>query len=225
MQLKRRQINLWNPADAVLWNIDKIYLRALQADGIAVVPTVWLHAGQSANLHAMLHEQDWQEAVVKPRIGASARHIWLTSRPEALAHQGQLDACLMRQGWMIQKLLRQIVTGEWSFIFFRHDFAYAVLKQPASGNIFVQQRLGGGWTLQQPAPSLIAQARHILEVAQRLTGIREPLLYARVDGIVIDDTLQLMELEVNEPGLMLNADVPRGPERFAEAIMHVIRRP
>jgi hypothetical protein len=48
-------------------------------------------------------------------------------------------------------------------------------------------------------------------------------LYARVDGIVIDGILHLMELEMNEPGLMLDADVPHGPERFAEAIMQVIR--
>jgi hypothetical protein len=51
----------------------------------------------------------------------------------------------------------------------------------------------------------------------------EPLLYARVNGIVVDGVLHLMELEVNEPGLMLEADVPRGPERFAEAIIHVLR--
>ena len=83
-------------------------------------------------------------------------------------------------------------------------------------------RLGGGWTHQHPAPSLIAQARYALEVTQRLTGMQEPLLYARVDGIVIDGVLHLMELEVNEPGLMLDADAPRGPERFAEAIVQVI---
>jgi hypothetical protein len=43
-----------------------------------------------------------------------------------------------------------------------------------------------------------------------------------VDDIVIDDVLHFMALEVNEPGLMLDADVPHGPERLAEAIMQVI---
>jgi hypothetical protein len=224
-QLKRQRINLWNPPDVVLWNMDKIYLRALQADGVAIGPTVWLNQGQQANLAAILSQQGWEQAVVKPRIGASARHIWLTSCAEALAHQCQLDAGLEQQGWMVQKLLPQIATGEWSLIFFRHAFAYAVLKKPEPGNIFVQQRLGGGWTHQYPAPSLIAQARYALEVTQRLTGMQEPLLYARVDGIVIDGVLHLMELEVNEPGLMLDADAPRGPERFAEAIVQVIDQP
>jgi hypothetical protein len=172
---------------------------------------------------AYFSAQGWEQAVGKPRIGASARHIWLTSRAEALAQQGQLDACLAQQGWMVQKLMPQIATGEWSFIFFRHEFAYATLKRPAPGNIFVQPRLGGGWTLQHPTPSLIAQARYTLEVTQRVTGMHEPLLYARVDGIVIDGALHLMELEVNEPGLMLDADAPHGPEHFAEAIMQVIR--
>jgi hypothetical protein len=31
----------------------------------------------------------------------------------------------------------------------------------------------------------------------------EPLLYARVDGIIVDGVWHLMELEVNEPGLMV----------------------
>ena len=222
-QLKRWRINLWNPPDVVLWNIDKIYLRALQADGVTIVPTVWLQPGQNANLAVILSDQGWERAVVKPRIGASARHIWLTSYAEALTHQGQLDACLAQQGWMVQKLMPQIASGEWSFLFFRHDFAYATLKQPAPGNIFVQQRLGGGWTPQHPTPALVAQARYTLEVTQRITGMHEPLLYARVDGIVIDGILHLMELEVNEPGLMLDADAPHGPERFADAIVQVIR--
>ena len=222
VRLKRQRINPWNPADVVLWNIDKIYLRALQANGVTIVPTVWLNHGQPANLATLLSQQGWEQAVVKPRIGASARHIWLTSNAEAPAHQCQLDACLEQQAWMVQKLLPQIATGEWSLIFFRHEFAYAVLKKPEPGNIFVQQRLGGAWTHQQPVPSLIAQARYALEVTQCLTGMQEPLLYARVDGIVIDGVLHLMELEVNEPGLMLDADAPRGPERFAEAIVTVM---
>jgi hypothetical protein len=37
-RLKRLQVNLWNPPDVVLWNMDKIYLRALHAHGIAIAP-------------------------------------------------------------------------------------------------------------------------------------------------------------------------------------------
>ena len=222
-QLKRLRVNLWNPADVVLWNIDKLYLRALQAHGVAVAPTVWLNQGQQANLATILREQHWERAVVKPRIGASARDIWLTSHAEAPAQQGRLDACLAQQGWMVQKLLPQIAAGEWSFIFFRGDFSYATLKKPAPDNIFVQQRLGGGWTHQHPPLSLIPQAAYTLEVTRQVTGLHEPLLYARVDGIVIDEVFHLMELEVNEPGLMLDANTPSGPAQFAEAILQVLR--
>lgn len=41
-QLKRQSVNLRNPPDVVLRNIDKLYLRAFQAHGVTIVPTVWL---------------------------------------------------------------------------------------------------------------------------------------------------------------------------------------
>ncbi len=220
--LKCLQVNLWNPADAVLWNIDKVYLRDLHEHGVTIVPTVWLERQQSASLAAILAAQGWEQAVIKPRIGASARHIWRTSQAAAAVQQAQFEACLAQQGWMVQKLMPQIAEGEWSLIFFGGVFAYATLKKPAPGNIFVQQRLGGHWTAQHPEPALIAQAAGSLEVAQRLTVRSTPFLYARVDGIVVQGVLYLMELEINEPGLMLDAEVPHGPERFAEAIVQVL---
>ena len=40
----------------------------------------------------------------------------------------------------------------------------------------------------------------------------------RVDAVVIDDKLALMELEMIEPYLFLDVD-PLAPERFAQAIL------
>jgi hypothetical protein len=221
-RLKQKRINLWNPADVVLWNLDKVYLRALQAHGVTIAPTVWLQQAQRADLATILQAQQWERAVVKPRIGASARDIWLTSPAEAPSQQDQLEACLAQQGWMVQQLLPHIAAGEWSLIFFRDVFSYAVLKKPAPGNIFVQQRLGGGWTPAHPSPSLITQAASVLDITRQVTGLHEPLLYARVDGLDIDGVLHLMELEVNEPGLMLDAAPQHGPAQFAAAIMQIL---
>ena len=44
------------------------------------------------------------------------------------------------------------------------------------------------------------------------------MLYARVDGIDVDGTLILMELELIDPVLFLGAD-HEAPLRFASAIM------
>ena len=40
---------LCNPAGAVLWNFHKGYLRALEARGVAIVPTAWVARGERAD--------------------------------------------------------------------------------------------------------------------------------------------------------------------------------
>jgi glutathione synthase/RimK-type ligase-like ATP-grasp enzyme len=223
-RLQCERVNLWNPPEVVAWNMDKVYLRDLQAQGIVIVPTIWLDNGQSANLATLLREQGWERAVVKPRIGASAREIWTTSSAEAEAHQQQFTAGLMEKSWLVQPLIPQIAEGEWSLIFFRGEFSYAVLKKPAPNHIFVQARLGGHWGPAEPPAHLITAAAQALRVATHITGAetknKAPLLYARVDGVVIDDVFHLMELEINEPGLMLDA-APHSAAHFAEAIATV----
>jgi hypothetical protein len=221
--LQHAGVNLWNPPAVVLWNIDKIYLRDLKVHGVTIAPTVWLDQGQAANLATILAQNDWEQALVKPRIGASARQIWRTSRQEAPGQQQQFATCLAQQGWMVQKELPDIANGEWSLIFFGGEFCYAVLKKPAPGSIFVQARLGGGWIPADPPAHVVAQAASALATTCRVTGMATPLLYARVDGLDMNGVFHLIEMEVNEPGLMLNAALPSGPERFAEAILQIVR--
>jgi hypothetical protein len=44
------------------------------------------------------------------------------------------------------------------------------------------------------------------------------ILYARIDGVDVDGTFVLMELELIEPALFLDLD-PAAPARFARAIL------
>ena len=99
-----------------------------------------------------------------------------------------------------------------------------MLKQPAADTLFVQARLGGHTRSADPSRLIVEQAARALGETERLTSMagNAPLLYARVDGIVVAETLVLMEMEVNEPGLMLDLASPRGPEQFAEAIAAVV---
>jgi len=59
---------------------------------------------------------------------------------------------------------------------------------------------------------VLKQAEAILQT------IDAPLLYARVDGVEIDGTLHLMELELIEPFLFMGHAAPQAVERFANAI-------
>jgi hypothetical protein len=70
---------------------------------------------------------------------------------------------------------------------------------------------GGSTEPVTPPPSLVAQARNILE------KVDSKLLYARVDGVLRDDDFYLMELELIEPFLFLKYDAG-APERFARVV-------
>ena len=64
---------LFNSAALVRWNTHKKYLRELESAGIPVVPTVWLDQGEQIDVRAILAEQNWSRAFIKPAIGGTAR--------------------------------------------------------------------------------------------------------------------------------------------------------
>ena len=88
----------------------------------------------------------------------------------------------------------------------------------AAGDFRVQPQYGGVSTLVVTDASLVHQARHAVD------AVGTPLLYARVDGIVRNETFLLMELELVEPNLLLDLD-GGAPARFAEAIVDTITPP
>jgi glutathione synthase/RimK-type ligase-like ATP-grasp enzyme len=117
------------------------------------------------------------------------------------------------QEMLVQPFIDEVVTaGEWSLIFFRGAFSHAVIKRARSGDFRVQHDFGGTWEPAQPDAALIEQAQEILQT------IEEPWLYARVDGVVRDGRLLLMELEMTEPSLFLDI---ASAARFAAAIAEV----
>lgn len=205
-------VNLWNPAAAVLANIDKRYLADFADAGVATVPIEYLVRGRTQALGALLERRRWTQAVVKPAVSASAFGTWRTSLAASEADQSRLDEGVMRRSLLVQPFTDEIVTsGEWSIVFFDGEFSHAVLKKPAPGDFRVQEELGGHAEPRRLAPAIVEQARRVLAHAGG------PLLYARVDGIERDGQFVLMELEVNEPFLYLGAS-SGAAERFADAI-------
>ena len=213
-----RQLPLWNPPRAVLWNMDKLYLRDLEQAGISIVPTVWLEQGTQASLEEILERRGWAEAILKPRIGASAFGAWQTTSKDARNREQQFQVQKMQAGLMVQKLMREITQGEWSLVFFGGRYSHAVLKKPEAGQIFSQEEKGGSVIAARPPSRLVAQAAHLLRwAAGRMLTPDDTFLYARVDGIDVDGGLVLMELEIIEPDLYLERVPPAG-DRFARAI-------
>jgi glutathione synthase/RimK-type ligase-like ATP-grasp enzyme len=206
-------VNLWNPAAAVLANINKQYLSDFADAGIATVPIQYVERGETQSLRMLLERRNWTRAVVKPAVSASADGTWCTSLTTAAADQRQFDEAATQRSLLVQPFVDEIVTsGEWSIVFFDGEYSHAVLKKPAAGDFRVQEELGGVGEPGHPPRAIVEQARRVLSLAAG------PLLYARVDGIERDSAFVLMELEINEPFLYIGSS-GGAAERFADVIV------
>ena len=202
---------LRNPADLIAWNSDKTYLRELAGQGIRTVPTVWVERGSSADLEAILAEQGWDEAVVKPVVDLGAKNL---RRVRAGGAQEALVAVLARQEAMAQPFLPSLeAEGELSLIYVEGSFSHAVRKRPAPGDFRVQSIWGGTMAPAEPEPS------HVDLAERALAQLDEAPLYARVDLVNdLNDEPRLIELELIEPNLYLTTD-PTAAARLADAVM------
>jgi hypothetical protein len=213
--LEASGVPIYNPALLLRWNTDKSYLRELEIKGVPIVPTYWPAPGAPELLKEKLRALDWEKAVVKPRISATAYRTQLVTSDDAATAQPLVDDLHRGPGVMIQKFMDSIATdGEWSLIFFAGAFSHAVLKRPKPGDFRVQNDFGGTSRLADPPA-------HVLGSATRAVQAVDPTLYARVDGVVEDGQFRLMELELIEPALFLAAH-PAAPARFADAIARVL---
>jgi len=206
-------IPIWNPPALLRWNAEKTYLRDLASRGINVVPTRYLRAGDEASLAALLEDEGWDRAIVKPTVSASAFSTWRVDRADAAAHEARFQALSAERGVMVQPYLDTIEReGEWSLIFIGGVFSHAMLKRPARGDFRVQEEHGGSATAHHPPAGVVEDAR------RALAAVEGPWLYARVDGCAAGKGLQLLELEMLEPTLYLDA-APTAPARLAAAIV------
>lgn len=210
-----RATRLLNPADVLIRNTDKIYLRDLVTAGIAVVPTVF--ADQGADAGAVLEEvraSGHEDVVIKPRISAGSfgtrRFALSTTQEEARAFLAEHVA---ERPMMIQPYQRAVdTTGERSLVFIDGAFTHCMRKSPRfSGEPFV---------ITGPLPP---DADELALAERALAHVASDLLYARVD-MVRDDggAVRIMEIELTEPFLFLGAE-PRALERIADAIVRRAR--
>jgi glutathione synthase/RimK-type ligase-like ATP-grasp enzyme len=191
---------------------DKRYLLELAARGVPTVPTVALTAEQLPALGAVLAAHGWDQAVLKPAFTAGAADALRLQAATAAEVAGQAPALPSGEVWLLQPYRPEVEAGEWSLLFFDGAFSHAVRKVPRAGEWRVQHQYGGVVSAAAAPPALVAQAAAVLALAA------PEALYARVDGLLVDGALWLMELEVVEPELFFRCD-PLAPGRFARALL------
>ncbi len=208
--LHARHVRLVNPAETVLWNMDKEYLGWLEARGIAIPETRWILPGEPLDLPGMLASAGWGQAVLKPRISATAYGTHLVTAATTLDREEQ--RALSRSGALLQAFVPEIQSaGEMSLMFIDGSFSHAVEKRPSPGDFRVQHEFGGSVGPVDAPASLRGFGASVLATIQR------PWTYARVDLVDTARGPVLMELELIEPDLFftLDGDAPR---RLAAAL-------
>ena len=119
-------------------------------------------------------------------------------------------------GVVVQEFLPEIAEGELSLVYFDGVFSHAIRKRPPPGEFRSNSRYGPTRNAETPPVEVTEQG------AACLRALPEMPLYARVDGVVRDGTLIVIEVEVLEPALFMEFDPPSA-ERFAEATLRRLK--
>lgn len=214
-QIAQLEIKTLNPIKIITQNIHKFYLREMEQQGITILPTVFIDKTEHLNL-AELIPAHWKKAVIKPAFSAGSYLTEVFEISEIQAISEKYKTIAAEKELLLQEFMPEIQTlGETSFIFFNKKFSHAVNKKPVEGDFRVQSLFGGKYTLVQPSQEMIQRAEKVIDTFE------EELLYARVDGILIDEELYLMEIECIEPDLYFNLS-ENSLERFVAAIIKLI---
>jgi hypothetical protein len=211
---------LVNTLATIRWNIDKHYLGALAAAGVAVVSTTFLEPGAdvSGALQRFLACDDCAEFVIKPAIGSGSRDAQRHRREARAAAESQATRLLAAGRSLLLQPYQSRVDdeGEAALIFFGGQFSHSIRKaallRPGAAAItglFAAENISA----RAATADELTLARHALAAVPFAAP-----LYARVDLIRGPaGQAQLLELELIEPSLFF-AQAPQAAARFAACI-------
>jgi glutathione synthase/RimK-type ligase-like ATP-grasp enzyme len=188
-----------NPIAVIRWNSDKHYLKEIEQAGLKITPTAYLEQGTSSDLSKYFKLFCKEELVVKPVISGGSKNTFRFNVQNVKEIQNQITELLKDEAFMIQPFIEEIAKdGEWSFLFFGGEYSHSLIKKAKNGDFRVQHYLGGTIHPQQPSHKEIAIAKSYVD------AFAKGCLYARVDGVYINNNFHLMELELIEPFLFMS---------------------
>jgi len=213
--IKKLGIKTLNSIDIIEQNKHKFYLREMQNQNITIIPTVFIEKTNDLSL-AEIIPSHWKKAVIKPAFSAGSylTEVFEVANMEEINQKYKTIAS--EKDLLLQEFKPEIETeGEMSLIFFNKNFSHAVNKKPKAGDFRIQVQFGGIYAAVRPSAEVIQQAQSIVNT------FPNDLLYARVDGIIINNKIQLMEVECIEPDLYFNYS-EGSLHRFVNAILELI---
>jgi glutathione synthase/RimK-type ligase-like ATP-grasp enzyme len=213
--IEKLEIKTLNSISIINQNKHKFYLREFEKQGIKIIPTVFIEKTNNLDLQEIIPNQ-WKKAVIKPAYSAGSYQTKLFEITDLQKINQEYKIIAAQKELLLQQFMPEIQTlGETSFVFFNKQFSHAVNKKPVNDDFRIQQQFGGIYSLVNPSQLIIEKAQQIVETFQ------ENLLYARVDGIIIDNDFYLMEVECLEPDLYFNL-AEGSLEKFVNSILELI---
>ena len=214
-QIEQLGIKTLNSIKIINQNKHKFYLKDLDKLGIKIIPTVFINKTDNLDI-ATIIPKHWQKAVIKPAYSAGSYQTQVFNASQTDTTNRNYQTIASEKELLLQQFMPEIQThGETSFIFFNKKFSHCVNKKPAKGDFRIQIQFGGKYTLFHPSLELINQAEKIVNT------FSENLLYARVDGIIINNIIHLMEVECIEPDLYFNL-CPDAQDFFVNELIQLI---
>lgn len=211
--LKESNIKVLNPVSTVLWNSDKHYLLDIEESGLKIVCSYFLEKGSQINLEDFFDLFNRDRIIVKPAVSGGSKNTFKVNRDNVKEINDYLQQLISEEAFIVQPFYNEIVEqGEWSFVFFGGEFSHALLKTAKAGDFRVQHSFGGSIHPQYPDQQQILVAKKYVE------QFAKGCLYARVDGIFVNDEFLLMELELIEPFLFLESN-ERSFENYYQALL------
>jgi hypothetical protein len=210
---------LQNPGRVIAWNLDKRYLLELATAGVPVIPTrVCADRDGVADVLA----GGTEEVVVKPVVSAGSRLTGRFAPDDPAARVLAEEILATGTDVLVQPAVASVAAGgEVSTLVFGGTVSHTVRKGPL---LALGGGLIGGTYAEHVVPEVLTPSRRAaveeaVGVVGRLVGDRfgvtEPLLYARVDVVTLDDGSDVvLEVELAEPSFFLGA-VPDAAARFA----------
>ena len=200
------ETKLFNSHDVMSWNTDKKYLLDLEAKGVPIIPTKFVHNIEEAKDGISWAFNKANSIAIKPTVGAGARLAGkANSAPEALTFVEEI--LKVNRVAMIQPYVSSVdEEGEKAIIVINGQISHAARKVPAL-------TVGG----HGDAAGALEVTDEIVEIVRTVSeAVKEwdDLLFARVDVVRLDNKLVLMELELTEPWLFMQFRPEAGIDLF-----------
>lgn len=208
--LEKSGKKILNPVADSRWNLHKKYLFTLKDFGIPVPDTELIERNSRFDLKDLLSRISGNKIVVKPAISLNGLETTLREKTDLAAIQKDLDIILHDRDAFLQEFIPGIKYGEISLIYLLGKFSHAIRKVPAQNEFRVHAEYGGSRIPFTPDENLLSEI-------EKLVTLRPSLLFSRVDIALTNDSWKLIEWEIIDPMLYLEAS-PGSAERFAEAI-------